>query len=258
MQAAEQAQVESEAKLIAFDRQNHMGISSKTAQKIQEAITAEAATMHDAKGAKAVVNIKDNEEKMKQMRVSKEQEGEGVAKPGRQGSRWPQGEVGRGEERCPPLVRVQGTGLVGSVVQEIRVMGALAVCTLAGLVDLPLWMVALELCQAWYAFCAGRFSVSTSCFRAVAAVSFCMQAFWLPSQQSESKDLMQKPDSSTYCPASGKKLRLKDCVAVKFTRVRENEQGMYMDPVTLETFTNATKLVVIVPTGGAGRCCAGV
>jgi nitric oxide synthase-interacting protein len=140
--AAEQAQVESEAKLIAFDRQNHMGISSKTAQKIQDAITAEAATMHDAKGAKAVVNIKDNEVKMKQMK-----------------------------------------------------------------------------------------------------------AFWLPSQQSESKDLMQKPDSATYCPASGKKLRLKDCVAVKFTRVREGESGLYMDPVTLETFTNASKLVVIAPTG---------
>lgn len=78
------------------------------------------------------------------------------------------------------------------------------------------------------------------------------QAFWLPSQQSESKDLMQKPDSSTYCPASGKKLRLKDCVAVKFTRVREGEGGMYMDPVTLETLTNASKLVVIVPTGVRG------
>jgi hypothetical protein len=86
------------------------------------------------------------------------------------------------------------------------------------------------------------------------------QAFWLPSQQSESKDLMQKPDSSTYCPASGKKLRLKDCVAVKFTRVREGEGGMYMDPVTLETFTNASKLVVIVPTGrtGGGRVAGGV
>jgi hypothetical protein len=69
LQAAEQAQIESEAKLIAFDRQNHMGISSKTAQRIQEAITAEAATMHDAKGAKAVVSIKENEEKMKQLRV---------------------------------------------------------------------------------------------------------------------------------------------------------------------------------------------
>lgn len=78
----------------------------------------------------------------------------------------------------------------------------------------------------------------------------------MPSQQSESKDLMQKPDSSTYCPASGKKLRLKDCVAVKFTRVREGEGGMYMDPVTLETLTNASKLVVIVPTGVRGYSAA--
>lgn len=76
MQAAEQAQIESEAKLIAFDRQNHMGISSKTAKKIQDAITAEAATMHDAKGAKAVVSIKENEEKMKQLRVRRLEKGE--------------------------------------------------------------------------------------------------------------------------------------------------------------------------------------
>lgn len=85
---------------------------------------------------------------------------------------------------------------------------------------------------------------------------FVLQAFWLPSQQSESKDLMQKPDSATYCPASGKKLRLKDCVAVKFTRVREGESGLYMDPVTLETFTNASKLVVIAPTGEQGTSAA--
>lgn len=140
--AAEQAQVEAEAKLIAFDRQNHMGISSKTAQRIQEAITAEAATMHDAKGAKAVVSIKENEEKMKQLR-----------------------------------------------------------------------------------------------------------AFWVPSQAPESKDLMEKPDSATYCPATGKKLRLKDCVAVKLTRVPEGEPGLYMDPITKDAFHNASKLVVIGPTG---------
>jgi hypothetical protein len=60
---------------------------------------------------------------------------------------------------------------------------------------------------------------------------------------------MNKPDSATYCPASGKKLRLKDCVAVKFTRVREGESGLYMDPVTMETLTNSSKLVVIAPTG---------
>jgi nitric oxide synthase-interacting protein len=69
-QAAEQAAVQAEAALIAFDRQNHMGISSKTAQKITDAISAEAATMHEAKGTKAVVSIKENEEKMKQLRVS--------------------------------------------------------------------------------------------------------------------------------------------------------------------------------------------
>jgi hypothetical protein len=90
------------------------------------------------------------------------------------------------------------------------------------------------------------------CCRALLLCGVVRQAFWLPSQQSESKDLMQKPDSATYCPASGKKLRLKDCVAVKFTRVREGESGLYMDPVTLETFTNASKLVVIAPTGEQG------
>lgn len=46
-----------------------MGISGKTVKRIEDAIAAEAATMHDAKGVKAVVSIKENEEKMKQLRV---------------------------------------------------------------------------------------------------------------------------------------------------------------------------------------------
>ncbi|WIA18381.1 hypothetical protein OEZ85_009843 [Tetradesmus obliquus] len=140
--AAEQAQVAHEAKLIAFDRQNHMGISGKTVKRIEDAIAAEAATMHDAKGVKAAVNIKENEEKMKQLR-----------------------------------------------------------------------------------------------------------AFWVPSQAPEAKDLLAKPDSATYCPASSKKLRLKDCVAVKFTPVPEGESGRFMDPITKDTFTNTSRLVVIAPTG---------
>lgn len=76
-----------------------------------------------------------------------------------------------------------------------------------------------------------------------------VQAFWVPSQAPESKDLMEKPDSATYCPATGKKLRLKDCVAVKLTRVPEGEPGLYMDPITKDAFHNASKLVVIGPTG---------
>jgi len=75
LQASEQAAVQQEAKMIAFDRKNHMGISSKTAKRIEDAITAEAATMHDAKGVKSVVNIKENEEKMKQLRVRAVAEG---------------------------------------------------------------------------------------------------------------------------------------------------------------------------------------
>eukprot|EP00879_Flechtneria_rotunda_P027769 GHRR01029760.1.p1 GENE.GHRR01029760.1~~GHRR01029760.1.p1 ORF type:complete len:291 (+),score=89.66 GHRR01029760.1:231-1103(+) len=140
--AGEQQLVAQEAKLIAFDRQNHMGISGKTAKRIEDAITAEAAIMHDAKGVKAAVNIKEHEERMKQLK-----------------------------------------------------------------------------------------------------------AFWVPSQVPEAKDLMAKPDTATYCPASGKKLRLKDCVSVKFTKVPEGESGRHMDPVTKDTFTNASKLVVIAQTG---------
>lgn len=48
---------------------------------------------------------------------------------------------------------------------------------------------------------------------------------------------------------SGKKLRLKDLVAAKFTPVPEGEGGLYMDPITKDTFTNANKLVLLKPTG---------
>jgi nitric oxide synthase-interacting protein len=140
--AAEQAAVTHEAKLIAFDRQNHMGISAKTAKRIEQAITEEASTMHDAKGAKAAQNIKEYADRSKQLK-----------------------------------------------------------------------------------------------------------AFWVPSQAPEAKDLLAKPDSATYCPASGKKLRLKDCVAVKFTPVPEGESGRFMDPVTKDTLSNASRLVVLRPSG---------
>jgi hypothetical protein len=55
---------------------------------------------------------------------------------------------------------------------------------------------------------------------------------------------------NTYCPASKKRLRLKDLLPVNFTRVPEDQTGYAMDPVTGDTFTNASKLVVLRPTGG--------
>lgn len=76
-----------------------------------------------------------------------------------------------------------------------------------------------------------------------------MKAFWVPSMGPESKALLEKPEQVTYCPASGKKLRMKDLTSVKFTRVPEGETGMYMDPITKDNFTDSSKLVLLKPTG---------
>lgn len=67
--ATEKATVEREAKLIAFDRQNHMGISERTAKHIEAAIQEEAAMQHEVQGAKGVVAIKDNADRMKEMKA---------------------------------------------------------------------------------------------------------------------------------------------------------------------------------------------
>lgn len=76
-----------------------------------------------------------------------------------------------------------------------------------------------------------------------------MRAFWLPSKTPEAKALLGRPDMETYCPASGKKLRLKDLTPVRLTRVPEGQSGFAMDPVTKDTFTNASRLVLLKPTG---------
>ena len=73
MQAAQKQAIEEEARLIAFDRKNHMGLSGKTADSIQQAIKAEAEAVMEGtdKQAKSVVVIKEQEERMKHMKVSK-------------------------------------------------------------------------------------------------------------------------------------------------------------------------------------------
>lgn len=40
------------------------------------------------------------------------------------------------------------------------------------------------------------------------------QAFWMPSQTPDAKVIVEKPDMETVCPASGKKLKLKDLIEV--------------------------------------------
>ncbi|GAX79246.1 hypothetical protein CEUSTIGMA_g6686.t1 [Chlamydomonas eustigma] len=139
---ADKALVDQQADLMAFDRINHMGISQQTVDSIKSAIEAEAEKAGQPGAATSVVNIKENEERVKQLK-----------------------------------------------------------------------------------------------------------AFWLPSLAPSAKMTVEKPDTDTYCPASGKKLKMKELIPVKFTRVPEEESGLYMDPLTKDTFTNATKLVVIKTSG---------
>ena len=84
-----------------------------------------------------------------------------------------------------------------------------------------------------------------------------MKAFWVPQKAPDARINLDKPDSSTFCPASGKKLKLKDLIPVKFAHVPEGESGVHMDPITKDNFTNASALVVLKPTGTSCRCLPG-
>ena len=141
-------------------------------------------------------------------------------------------------------------------------------------------------------------------------------AFWVPGKVGESKVVLDKPDMSTLCPATGDKLKLKvrpgrrraasvsgnalpslaagprhglrrshppaalsvclslstapachripistcphpspprpaqDLFSVRFTPVPDGGPHEYMDPVTKDIFINASRLVVLKPTGG--------
>ena len=87
--------------------------------------------------------------------------------------------------------------------------------------------------------------------RAIMTIFQEMRAFWMPSKTPEAQRLLEKPDMNTYCPASGKKLRLKDLIPIRFMRCAEDEEGFAKDPVTKDTFTNANRLVVLKGTGTA-------
>lgn len=76
-----------------------------------------------------------------------------------------------------------------------------------------------------------------------------MRAFWVPSAAPEAAALVEKPDGATMCPASGKKLKLRDLVEVRFTPVPGGGPHEYMDPVTRDPLTNASRLVLLKPTG---------
>lgn len=76
-----------------------------------------------------------------------------------------------------------------------------------------------------------------------------MKSFWAPSAMPEAEVRIEKPDMTTLCPSSGKKLKLKDLIQLKFTPVPGGQPHEYMDPITRDPFTNASHLVVLKSTG---------
>ena len=83
-----------------------------------------------------------------------------------------------------------------------------------------------------------------------------MAAFWLPSKTPTADARAERPDTDTKCPATQKKLRMKDLMDVKWTEVpKDGEKGAeeerYMCPVTRKTFTNASQVMILKPSGVA-------
>lgn len=76
-----------------------------------------------------------------------------------------------------------------------------------------------------------------------------MKAFWVPSQAPESKQVLEKPDMTTRCPSSGKPLKMKDLIPIKLKSVPGGDRNEYSDPISGDSFTNASRLVVLKPTG---------
>ncbi|CAG7732028.1 unnamed protein product [Allacma fusca] len=83
-------------------------------------------------------------------------------------------------------------------------------------------------------------------------------SYWIPSKTPEAKPtLLTKPDKTIYCPMSGKPLRIKDLIPVKFTEINDpddkrslvTKDARYMCPITRDTLGNSVPAAVIKPTG---------
>ncbi|CAB0037619.1 unnamed protein product [Trichogramma brassicae] len=85
-----------------------------------------------------------------------------------------------------------------------------------------------------------------------------LPSFWIPSKTPDAKEeILTKPDKNIYCPMSGKVLKMKDLIPIKFTEVKDDsdkkslivKQARYMCPITHDVLNNSTPCAVIRPTG---------
>lgn len=74
-----------------------------------------------------------------------------------------------------------------------------------------------------------------------------LKSFWISGRERsdgrrEAEHWIEKPDTTTRCPATNKPLKLKDLITVRF---QKNKDGEYVDPVTRKPLSNGSKLVVL-------------
>ncbi|XP_061706239.1 nitric oxide synthase-interacting protein homolog [Cydia pomonella] len=85
-----------------------------------------------------------------------------------------------------------------------------------------------------------------------------LPSFWVPTMLPDAKiSKVEKPDPTVYCPISGKPLKMKDLIEVKWTLVPDRDdkksliakENRYMCPVTHDILSNAIPCAVIRTTG---------
>lgn len=81
-----------------------------------------------------------------------------------------------------------------------------------------------------------------------------LPSFWVPSELPDAKrSKVQKPDPTVYCPVSGKPIKMKDMIEVKWTLVKDPDdkksliakENRYMCPVTHDILGNSVPCAVI-------------
>ncbi|XP_078286822.1 nitric oxide synthase-interacting protein [Rhinoraja longicauda] len=85
-----------------------------------------------------------------------------------------------------------------------------------------------------------------------------LPSFWIPSLTPEAKaSTLRKPDKTVYCPMSGRPLKMKDLITVKFLPVDETlervqlitKQERYICAVTRDALGNSVPCAVLRPSG---------
>lgn len=81
-----------------------------------------------------------------------------------------------------------------------------------------------------------------------------LPSFWVPSKTPQAeRECIKKPDSTILCPVSGKPLKAKDLIDVKFTLVKDPEdkkslivkENRYMCAVTHDILSNSVPCAVL-------------